>query len=253
VVLSAFAIGLFYVLCSYAWVIGTGFPNFTKDTLAQADPWRNLGKVFWGGGWVLVWLAILNSAIANSNAGVNAATRIIYSMARNGALPRILARTHPTHKTPHIAIIAQTAVGLAVSLLLGWKYSSNLITAFSIVATAVTIVVIVVYITICFACIAYFSRVDRLGSFNPLVHWIFPLLGAAAFVPPLYYQYFPLPPYPIRYANWIAIGWLAAGAVVTAFVPRRILANTETFFAVEEATGEAGGVAPEAPPATAPT
>jgi amino acid transporter len=251
VVLSAFGIGVFYLLCSYAWVIGTGFPNFTKDTLAQADPWRNLGKVFWGGGWVLVWLAILNSAIANSNAGVNAATRVIYALARNGALPRALARTHPRYRTPHVAIIAQTVVGLVVALLLGWKYSSQLITAFSIIATAVTIVVIVVYITVCFSCIAYYSRTDRLGRFNPMLHWIFPLLGAAAFIPPLYYQYFPLPAYPIRYANWIAIGWLAAGAVITAFVPRRILADTEHFFAVEEETGEpedaavAGQVAPE--------
>jgi amino acid transporter len=238
VVLSAFGIGLFYVLCSYAWVIGTGFPNFTKDTLAQADPWRHLGRVFWSGGWVLVWLAILNSAIANSNAGVNAATRIIYALGRNGALPRVFARTHPRYRTPHIAIIAQTILGLVVALLLGWKYSSQLITAFSIIATAVTIVVIVVYITVCFSCIAYYSRTDRLGRFNPLLHWIFPLLGAAAFIPPLYYQYFPLPAYPIRYANWIAIGWLAAGAVVTAFVPRRMLADTEHFFAVEEETGE---------------
>src|ERR671930_2339701 len=238
VVLSAFGIGLLYVLCSYAWVIGTGFDGFTKATLAAADPWRHLGKVFWSAGWVLVWLAILNSAIANSNAGVNAATRIIYAMGRNGALPRIFARTHPTHRTPHIAIIAQTVLGLAVALLLGWKYSSNLITAFSIIATAVTIVVLVVYIVVCFSCIAYYSRPARLGAFNPLLHWIFPLLGAAAFVPPLYYQYFPLPAYPIRYANWIAIGWLAAGAVVTAFVPRRMLADTEHFFAVEEETGE---------------
>jgi amino acid transporter len=239
VVLSAFGIGLFYVLCSYAWVIGTGFPNFTEDTLAQPDPWRHLGKVFWSGGWVLVWLAILNSAIANSNAGVNAATRVIYSLGRNGALPRAFARTHPVHRTPHVAIIFQTILGITVALLLGWKYSSNLITAFSILAAAVTIVVIVVYITVCFSCIAYFSRTERLAQFNPLLHWIFPILGAAAFVPPLYYQYFPLPPYPIRYANWIAIGWLAAGVVVTTLVPRRVLEDTEHFFAVEEETGEA--------------
>jgi amino acid transporter len=238
VVLSAFAIGIFYVICSYAWVIGTGFDDFTKATLAQPDPWRTLAKTFWGGAWVLIWLAILNSAIANSNAGVNAATRVIYSMGRNGALPRIFARTHPTHRTPHVAIVAQTILGLAVALLLGWKYSSNLITAFSIIATAVTIVVIVVYITVCFSCIVYYSRPERLGAFRPLLHWIFPLLGAAAFVPPLYYQYFPLPAYPIRYANWIAIGWLAAGVLVTALVPKRILLNTERFFAVEEETGE---------------
>jgi hypothetical protein len=76
------------------------------------------------------------------------------------------------------------------------------------------------------------------------VHWIFPILGAAAFVPPLYYQYFPLPAYPIRYANWIAIGWLAAGVILTAVIPRRILANTEHFFGVEEETGEPEGALP---------
>jgi amino acid transporter len=252
VVLSAIGIGLFYVLCSYAWVIGTGFAGFTDKTLAEPDPWRTLAKAFWGGGWVLIWLAILNSALANSNAGVNAATRVVYSMARNGALPRAFARTHPQHKTPHVAIIAQTILGLVVALLLGWKYSSNLITAFSILATAVTIVVIVVYIVVCFSCILYYSRVEGLASFRPVPHWIFPILGAAAFVPPLYYQYFPLPDYPIRYANWIAIGWLAAGVIVTALVPRRILEGTEHFFAVEEETGEPEDVAAPLPGTTAP-
>ena len=61
----------------------------------------------WHAGWVLVFFAIINSAIANANAGVNAASRVTYAMARNGALPKELARTHPEHKTPHIAIIAE--------------------------------------------------------------------------------------------------------------------------------------------------
>src|SRR6266487_6524246 len=117
VVLSAFGIGLFYVFCSYAWVIGTGFEDFTKVTTASANPWQDLAVVFWGGGWVLVFFAIINSALANANAGVNAATRIIYAMGRNGILPRAFARTHRVHKTPHIAIFAQTAIGLAVALL----------------------------------------------------------------------------------------------------------------------------------------
>jgi hypothetical protein len=113
----------------------------------------------------------------------------------------------------------------------------------------VTIVVIVVYIVVCFSCISYYSRPPRLDGFNPLLHWIFPLLGAAAFVPPLYYQYFPLPAYPIRYANWIAIGWLAAGVIVTALVPRWIFMNTERFFGVEEEVGEPVEAAPAPGPA----
>ena len=75
-----------------------------------------MGEIFWGAGWVLVFFAIINSAIANANAGVNAATRVIYAMGRNGVLPRIFARTHP--KTPHIAIIAQTAFGVVMALIL---------------------------------------------------------------------------------------------------------------------------------------
>jgi amino acid transporter len=49
VVGSAFVIGLFYLLCSYAWVFGAGFNGFVAQATG-ADPWRNLGKVFWG--WV---------------------------------------------------------------------------------------------------------------------------------------------------------------------------------------------------------
>jgi hypothetical protein len=45
---SCVAIGIFYFICSIAWVAGTGFDNFTKDTLAQANPWRHLAEIFLG-------------------------------------------------------------------------------------------------------------------------------------------------------------------------------------------------------------
>ena len=49
-------------------------------------------------------------------------------------------------------------------------------------------------------------------------------------MPPLYYQYFPLPAYPVRYANWVALGWLAGSLIVVALMPKRILANVEQLF-----------------------
>src|SRR5438874_1444649 len=90
VVGSAVAIGLFYILCSYAWVFGAGFDNFVNQATG-ADPWRNLGKLFWSGGWVVVFLAIFNSIAGNSNAAVNAATRVFYGFARIGLAPRPLS------------------------------------------------------------------------------------------------------------------------------------------------------------------
>jgi amino acid transporter len=132
VVGSAIAIGPFYVLCSYAWVFGAGFDGFVKQATG-ADPWRNLAKVFWSTGWILVFLAICNSIAANSNAAVNAATRVFYSLARNGLAPRALGHTHREFKTPHIAIIWMSALALVVALFFGWRWGP--LTGFSMIAT----------------------------------------------------------------------------------------------------------------------
>ena len=250
VVLSALAIGLFYVFCSYALVIGTGFDDFTQVATSAANPWKDLAITYWGAGWVLIFFAIINSALANSNAGVNASTRVLYSMGRNGVVPRAFGRTHSVHKTPHVAIIVQTVFGVLLALLMAWKWTP--LVAFSIIAVAVTIVVICVYITVCIATIVYYRR-ERPELFNPWLHAVFPFAGAILFLAPLYYQYRPLPAYPVRYANWIAIGWLLTGLLVTAWMTRnrrQALVNAGRVFVEEQPHGLAGPV-PETGPAPA--
>jgi len=212
VVGSALAIGVFYVVCSYAWVFGAGFDQFV-DQATGADPWRNLGKVFWSTGWILVFLAIVNSIAANSNAAVNAATRVFYALARNRLAPRPLGRTHPTFKTPHIAIIWLSIFAVVLSLLLGWKWGPLI--GFALIANLAVIVVVVVYIMICLGCVWYYLT-KRREDFNPLLHLVLPLGGAVLFAFPLYFQYVKTPPdYPIKYANWLGIGWIVAGVVLT--------------------------------------
>ena len=234
VVGSALLIGLFYVLCSYAWVYGAGFDNFLGQATENADPWRSLGKVFWGAGWVLVFLAIANSAIANANAGVNAATRVLYAMARNGAMPEPLARTHPEHRTPHIAIIFNVVGGLVIALLLGWIWTP--LEAFATIATAITVVVILIYIAVCIGTIVYYLR-ERRAEFNPLLHLVFPILGATAFAFPLFYQYRDWPDAPLGYGNWVAIVWMIVGVIVLAYLHtrrRHALENADRVFVEDE-------------------
>jgi amino acid transporter len=215
VVGSAIAIGLFYVLCSYAWVFGAGFDKFV-DQATGADPWRNLGKVFWGTGWVLVFLAICNSIAANSNAAVNAGTRVFYALARNGLAPRPLAHTHPRFKTPNVAIIWMSLFALVLSLLFGWKWGP--LTGFAFIATMAVPVVILVYMLVSVGCIAYYLGPAR-SSFNPLLHLVLPIGGIVLFFFPLYYQYYKVPPtYPIKNANWVALAWTILGIVLMIWV-----------------------------------
>ena len=105
-------------------------------------------------------------------------------MGRNGLVPRAFARTHPVHKTPYVAIVAQTALGIGVALLMGWKWSP--LNAFGIISYALTSLVIVVYITTCISVVVMYSRRYR-AEFNPWLHGVVPVLGALAFLPPLYY------------------------------------------------------------------
>ena len=123
----------------------------------------------------------------------------------------------------------KTILALTVSLLLGWKYG-DLITAITIIATAITIVVIAVYIVVCMSTIVYFARRPER---TPWLHWLVPILGAAAFIPPLYYQYFPLPAYPLRYGAWIALGRIA----VESSSPLWIVDNPDQLFLEEAPVG----------------
>ena len=51
------------------------------------------------------WL-IVTGALACGAALLNAGIRYWYALGREGILPRALGRTHPVHKTPHVAIIS---------------------------------------------------------------------------------------------------------------------------------------------------
>src|SRR4029078_8376019 len=160
VVGSALLIGLFYVLCSYAWVFGARFESFVNQATTNPDPWRSLGKVFWAGGWVLVFLAIVNSLAAHSNAGMNAATRVFYALSRNRLAPRPLGHVHPRFKTPVNAMIGMSAFALAIALLFGWKWGP--LDGFFTIATMAVPPVILVYMLVSAGALVYY-----LGPLGP--------------------------------------------------------------------------------------
>jgi amino acid transporter len=175
----------------------------------------------------------------------------MFAMGRNGVLPGAFARIHPEHRTPHVAIVAQTIFGIVLALLLGWKWGP--LNGFGVISYAATSLVIVVYISVCIATIVYYWKKAR-AEWNWWLHGIFPALGALAFLPPLYYQYRPLAPEPLRFGNYAAIAGFALAIIVTAYVAtskRSVLDNADRIFVEEEMVGPAGPFDAPATPATA--
>ena len=180
ILLATLCIGALYVFTTYAVDVAYGpaqFHNFTTGTGAAS--WEGMARSLYGIFWLFVFLAIVNSTIANANAGVNVSTRTAYAMGRINAFPHFLARVHPKHKSPVTAILLAFVITVAVTLGLGLGYDP--VTAFIMVATALVIVIVAVYILMNAACIGFFAR--RGSGFNPLLHLVIPVLGILAFVP----------------------------------------------------------------------
>ncbi len=188
VILSALLIGLFYLFCYYAATVYFG-PSKMADPkngfvmFNGGDPWSGMAQAVWGPGIVIVILAVLNSAIANSNAGVNAATRVGYALARIGLLPRMLGRIHPRFATPYVAVNVQSAGGIILAVALGWATGGPL-NAFALLGTVATIIVVAIYILTNLSNLVFYLREQR-GEFNLFLNGIVPIVGSVVFLPAL--------------------------------------------------------------------
>jgi amino acid transporter len=180
VLLATLLIGLLYVFTTYAVDVAYGPKGFTAFASETGNAsWEGLARSLYGLFWFFVFLAIVNSTIANANAGVNVSTRTSYAMGRIGAFPSFLAAVSHRHRSPVNSVILAFVITVAVTLGLGLKYNPTV--AFAMVGTGLVIVIVAIYIVMCAACTGFFAR--RRSGFNWLSHLVIPVLGIAAFVP----------------------------------------------------------------------
>jgi amino acid transporter len=236
VLLSCLGIGLFYVFTTYAGTVAFG-PDKMAGFAASGggDPWHQLAVQAWGPLWVLVFLAVANSAIANSNAGANAATRVLYAMGRIGVIPRAFARVHPQYRTPTVAVFAQFVYGVAVALVLGFVTGGPL-SAFALLGTLATFITILIYIAGNLSCFRLYQR-EHPEERNFWLHGVIPIVGTLVFLPPLVASLgllgFPPLSAPASYAGPIAVAWIAIGVAVLFYLrgarPKSLAAARSVF------------------------
>ena len=181
VLLSTVLIGALYVFTTYAIDVAFGptqFNNFTTGASPTAS-WVGVARSLYGIFWFFVFLAIVNSTIANANAGVNVSSRTAYAMGRIRAFPAFLAHINARHRSPIYSILTAFVITIVVTLALGLKYTAPV--AFAMTGTGIVILLVAIYILMNVACIGYFAR--RRTGFNVLSHLIIPLLGVVVFVP----------------------------------------------------------------------
>ncbi|NBB85444.1 MAG: amino acid permease [Bacteroidetes bacterium] len=90
-----------YVLLLYVMM---GVVNYT-DLAQTSTPFIYVADVLFGpwGRWAGV-LATIMASLSAFSVTLGASSRVLFALGRDGYVPGVLARLHPTHNTPHIAL-----------------------------------------------------------------------------------------------------------------------------------------------------
>ncbi|MHB8378285.1 MAG: APC family permease [Acidimicrobiales bacterium] len=221
IMIATVSIGVLYVVSTYAADVAFGPKKFTGFAAsANGVPWDGLANSVSIVFWLLVLVAIINSTLANAIAGTNVFTRTAYAFGRAGAFPKSLAKLNQRHRSPQNALILQLIMGLAIALLLGWKYGPT--TAFGIVATGLVVVVVLVYAVTNLACVGYYTK-HRKEERQLWLHIVIPILGFLFLVPGFLnaagitgipgLKFIAALPKPLSYGAWAVGIWMILGLV----------------------------------------
>ncbi|HUB39805.1 MAG TPA: APC family permease [Streptosporangiaceae bacterium] len=219
---SILIMGVFLVVVSWGQTTGWGTTKLTAFANSSQLPAFVLGQRFWGGAWILVLIALFNSAIAVSIACTNASTRFLYGMARAKALPSWLLKVHPKNQTPTNAVITQTAINVVLGLIL--PVIIGVSNVYNVTGTWFTFALAFVYIVANVGLYLFYRR-EHPTEFGWGKHVVIPAIGSIALAVVVYYSVVPLPAWPVSLAPFIVLGWLAIGIVVVFAVYRGRRAN----------------------------
>jgi amino acid transporter len=223
---ACISIAVFLVLNVYSATVGFA-PRPLQDFAASPEhgsPWYTLARSVWGAGWIIVFLAVMNSNIAGQNAFSTAATRTWYALGRTRLLPRRLALIHPGRGSPYVAVLAQFGYTIALGALLALIFGP--IDAYVILATTCAAVSLVVYIAVNLSCTLYYARFRR-AEFNWLLHGVIPIAGSLLLIPvvltalgigqSVFHFIAPLP-YPVSLCGPILGSWFVAGLIYLSYL-----------------------------------
>jgi amino acid transporter len=183
---SVVILTVYFVFVTWGYLVGIGVSKVGSIPTASAFPVATMAQRVWGGAWVLLLFALLNSAIALSIACFNGGTRTWYAMGRSGVLPKMVGKVNPTRKTPVNAISLQVGVQvLAFVCVLIWGAEN----VFFSWANAITIGLVLMYVLCNIGVVRYYLTEGR-AQFNPLLHIVVPVVASAAGVVVVWKSYF---------------------------------------------------------------
>ncbi len=211
IILSLLVSAGFYIFVTYALSIGYGVDH-ASTWAADGTPLDTITKRYVNGAAASVIDLMVAFSAFSAGMGVLAlSTRVFFGMGKHGLAPKWVTRTHPTAKTPYIAILVASIVALAVGAVVG--LTAGVGDLIGVTAGANTLAFILIYAAICVAAIYAFGRKTNVPT-ELLVKVGIPIIAIVLLGFSLYASVWPQPPFPYNLAAPLVVAWGLIGVVV---------------------------------------
>ncbi len=205
VMFSAVCSGFFFIVCSYAEVLG--FRGETQPLDHSPAPLHVLalkaGLPFLG---ALIDVSAVVSFFSCVLACITAAARVLFDMGRQGDLHPAFGDAHHANRTPHRAVLFATILAMLPGVVLAWRG----VAGFDIngwLGTVATFGFLVAYILVCVAAPFYLRSRSQLTVASIAVSSMAVAVMLVAFAGSIY----PAPPAPYSWFPYLFVLVLAAG------------------------------------------
>jgi amino acid transporter len=167
--------GLLFI--AQTWLAALLVPN-PADLIANGDP---DGTAFYdaarvaGGGWLATLTAVATAiawGVANSMVAQVATSRLLYAMARDGQLPKLLARISAKNRVPTNALTLTAVLSLGIGLWMAWRDDG-----ISLLSSLVNFGALTAFLVLHVAVFWHF--IIRKRSRDWIRHLLLPLIGFA--------------------------------------------------------------------------
>ncbi|TWT04971.1 APC family permease [Planomicrobium sp. CPCC 101079] len=166
IIVSLLVVGVLFII--QTWVAALIWPDYTSFENADVAFYQ-IAEIA-GGAW-LKWLTIIATAvawgIADALVAQAAISRVLYSMARDRKLPKILAKVHPKYRTPYISTILVAVISLLVT-----SFFANRIGE---LASVINFGALTAFLFLHVSVVTYF--LGKKKSRNYLKHLVLPVIG----------------------------------------------------------------------------
>ncbi|MFM0316783.1 APC family permease [Paraburkholderia nemoris] len=202
--------GLWFTFAMYSIVVGYGSAHMDKLANSQ-EPIHDLAVRYLGHMYGnLVDLAAVSAIVAVVLAIHTANFRVLYSLGRDGLLHKALGRTHPKHKTPHVAIIVYSILTLVVGIGAGFWWDP--MSAFGNLGYLSSLGMLPILILTNVALPVFMWKRYR-AEFSLVLHVAFPVISNVIFLAAIWLNVHPWPAAPLTVFPWIVVAVIVLAAL----------------------------------------